>query len=598
MWPMSLSERAHAVMYDERVEALEEALGLEATYARAIRAVELREERKRQSANPGGLMHFIRYFWHIVEPTKKFVDGWVLDAMCAHLEAVDRGEIQKLLITVPPGSMKSLLCSVFFPLWQWGPREKPSLRYLNFAYASHLTERDNGRMLLILKSREWRELWGDRREQQWVEAIGKYVLVRKGFTLTAEGQQKIATSKTGWKLATSVSGVGTGERADCVLLDDPHSIKDDTSEVVRPETVRWFKEAMSNRLNDMEASVIIAIMQRSHEADVAGEILRDDMGYVHLNIPAAYEREQHCVTRLQTPSTLGNSDEIFWEDPRTEEGENYWPERLSRKVFRDLQKPSNAHVWISQYQQRPEPRGGAVIKRAYWRNYVPKNGKWPKFEYVIASLDSAFTEKTHNDPSGFTVWGVFMDAEGSMCALLLMAWRKWLTLGGVTKIRPKRREESWANYKAETEKDWGIVQWMNYEGHRFKIDNLLIENKANGKDVYNELRKHSKFNPWAMTLIDPKNLDKLARIHRVHPIFAEGLIYAIVDKSYAKLAIDEAAVAPNGKYRDITDTTTQALWYLRKMGYLEHVENAVERQRLAAERAGKKPKGKKALYGA
>lgn len=564
----------------------------------------LRDElRWEQSQNPGGLLAFIRHFWHIVEPTKKFVEGWALEAMCAHLEAVDRGEIQRLLITVPPGAMKSLLCSVFFPLWQWGPRDKPTQRYLNFAYASHLTERDNGRMLLILKSPEWAELWGWRLERDPAGRCyrdGSPIMLRKGFTLNAEGKQQITTSKTGWKLATSVGGVGTGERGDGVILDDPHSIKDDTSEVVRPETVRWFKEAMSNRLNDMEASFVIAIMQRSHEADVAGEIIANDMGYVHLNIPMEYEPDQHCITMLQTPSTFSNSNEVFWEDPRRVEGECFWSERFPPRAVADIKK-LGAHVWNGQYQQRPEPRGGAILKRDYWKPYViptkgKSKGKFPEFVYILASLDSAFTEKTENDPSGFTIWGVFEADDGSMCAMLLMAWRKWLTLGGTTKIAPKRKTQSWSDYKQETEQHWGIIQWMRYECSRFKADQLLIENKASGYDIYHEMKKHAVEDPWAMTLIDPKNLDKLARINRVQPMYAEGLVWAVVDKPYAKLAIDEAAAAPRGKYRDITDSSTQALHYLRKNGYLEHVDVALARELRERERAGKKPKATAPLY--
>src|SRR5262245_8455065 len=583
-------------MYDERVEALEANVGVTGAYARALRTATLRAERDRQSANPGGLINFIRYFWHIVEPKEKFVEGWALYAMCHHLEAVDRGEIRRLLITVPPGAMKSLLCSVFFPLWQWGPRDKPDQRFLNFAYAAHLTQRDNKRMSMILNSREWRELWGPRKQK----VKGK--IVERGFVLTADGMEKIETSGTGWKLATSVGGVGTGERGNCVILDDPHSIKDDKSEVVRPETVRWFKEAMSNRLNNMERSVIIAIMQRSHEADVAGEIIDNGMGYVHLNIPMEYEADQHCTTYLQTPTTFGNDHEPYWTDPRKVEGENFWPERFPPPAVAEIKKLGD-HVWVGQYQQRPEPRGGAIIKRAYWQHYKvpekgPRAGRWPEFEYVVGSLDGAFTEKKENDPQGFSMWGVFSVPDGphkgSMGALLLSAWRKHLTLNGQARAKPKG--VSWADYKQETEHQWGVVQWARYECARFKADMLLIENKANGHDVYNEMLRQGEQDPWTHKLVDPKNLDKIARVMRVQSIFAEGLVWAITDKAYAKLTIDEAAAFPRGRFDDIIDSMTQCLWYLRKGGFLEHIDTVLAREAKARERAGKKPRGAKPLY--
>lgn len=577
-------------MLNEALSELEERIGGERAVARALRNLELREERRRQ-AEPGGLLRFIRYFWHCVEPNREFVTGWALEAMCAHLEAVDAGRITRLLITVPPGSMKSLLCSVFFPVWQWSARDKPHMRYLNFAYAAHLTQRDNQRMLQIIQSPEFQELWGPRRERD--PETGR--MTRKGFTLTADGKEKPANDCTGWKFATSVGGVGTGERGDGVILDDPHNLKDDRSEVVRPEVVRWFKEAMSNRLNDMDKSFIIAIMQRSHEADVAGTIIDEDLDYTHLNIPMEFEADNRCITHT-------DDGREFWRDPRQCDGELMWPERFNEAAIRKIKKLGD-HAWVSQYQQRPEPRGGALIKREYWRPYICKRDAagrelWPKTEFTVASLDGAYTEKQENDPNALSIWSVFQNDEGSWCALLKNAWRKHLTLNG--QARPKRRGESWADYHAEHHHQWGVMQWARYECHRHRVDTLLIEAKANGLDVINEMTRLAKFDPWQIVPINPKKLDKRARVMRVIPIFEEGLVYAVQRDGqwpkYAQITIDEMAAFPRGKFDDITDTGTQALWWLRKAGFLEHHEDQIERQRRETERAGKKPRGKKPLY--
>jgi hypothetical protein len=88
-----------------------------------------------------------------------------------------------------------------------------------------------------------------------------------------DGEKKVSNTKHGWKLATSVGGVGTGERGDRIILDDPHNVKESESEVVRKETIRWFWESMSSRLNDMESGAKVVIMQRVNEEDVAGEIV-------------------------------------------------------------------------------------------------------------------------------------------------------------------------------------------------------------------------------------------------------------------------------------------------------------------------------------
>ena len=145
------------------------------------------------------LLDFVRLTWHVIEPSRDFVEGWVIEAICDHLEAVSDGEINRLLINVPPGFTKSLLTDVFWPAWEWGPRDEPTLRYLCFSYSDALTKRDNGRFKNLITSDIYRRFWGDR------FGPGEQF-----------GRRKIENDRTGWKFASSVGGVGTGERGDRV----------------------------------------------------------------------------------------------------------------------------------------------------------------------------------------------------------------------------------------------------------------------------------------------------------------------------------------------------------------------------------------------
>src|ERR1700733_16173799 len=88
------------------------------------------------------LVGFVREAWHVLEPNARFVHNWHIDAICQHLEAVTDGRINRLLINVPPGSMKSLLVSVFWQAWEWGPRGKAALRYLATAFNDGPVKRD------------------------------------------------------------------------------------------------------------------------------------------------------------------------------------------------------------------------------------------------------------------------------------------------------------------------------------------------------------------------------------------------------------------------------------------------------------------------
>lgn len=662
-----------------------------------------RINRKKQSQR-GGLIEFVRYFWDVLEPTTPLVEGWPLDAVCEHLEAVTFGEITRLLINVPPGFMKSMMTDVMWPAWEWGPMNMPSTRYVTFSYAATLTQRDNGKFRDLLTSQKFKELWGSRLEVKTV------------------GVERVSNDKTGWKFASSVGGVGTGERGDRVICfpyetkvltskgsisigeivsskadvlvsgyvdgkvepqrifdyqsnpgsnlievvhergrfqctpthpvfvvckgyvpastlqrgdilqtlmphrrdtetshiiyiksasdadqtynlnvgphhnyfadgvlvhncDDGNNVKEAESETVRNETNRWFRESMQNRLNNMDKSAIVVIAQRVHEDDISGLILSSGMDYTHLMIPMSYEDDRHCET------------EIGWSDPRTEDGELAWPERFPVQVIDRMQHDLGPYAYAGQYQQAPVPRGGGIFKREWWQVWEPKDGKFPTFDYIVASLDSAFTEKEENDPSGMTVWGVWTDIEGTgqfdpdtgkiwrrpgpgigqPKVMLIKAWRKHLEMHGT--VVEQERDESYRQWRRRAEPQWGLCEWVA-ETCRFRnaegviigsVDKLLIEGKASGMTAAQEMQRLYGNDGW-VTQVEGVKGDKVARAHSVVPLFSNGLVYA-PDKEFAELVIDEMAVFNKGRYDDLTDSTTMCLRHFRALGLLQRKED-------------------------
>ena len=475
------------------------------------------------------------------------VEGWSLEAICEHLEAVTAGEITRLLINVPPGFMKSLLTDVFWPAWEWGPMGRPHLRYVTFSYSASLTERDNGRFRDLLSSPEYKELWGD------------------VFALRNQTVLKVMNDKTGWKLASSVGGVGTGERGDRVILDDPHNVKEIESDTVRDETVRWFRESMSNRMNN-DDSAIVVIMQRLHETDVSGTILTEGFDYCHLMIPMEYDSSRY-------PADYEGTD-IGWMDPREDEGELAWPERFSATRLTSLKRELGPYAYAGQYQQSPVARGGGIIKREWWQLWEPSDEKWPTFDYLVGSLDSAFTEKEENDPSGMTVWGVFKGENGLPCAMLVKAWRKHLEIHGT--VVERRSDETYRQWRRRAEPGWGLVEWVA-ETCRFRnsdgvvignVDRLIIEGKASGLSAAQEIQRLYGNEGWTTETVSVTG-DKVARAHAVVPVFANEQVWAPA-REWADLVIDETAIFPRGRYKDLTDSTTQALSHLRKLGLLQH----------------------------
>jgi hypothetical protein len=515
--------------------------------ARAAEELALRRQRLAHSA-PGGLFTFIRDLWPVVEPTTPFVDGWCLRGICEHLEAVHHGRIKRLLINVPPGFAKSLTVNTFFPAWEWGAMGRSDHRYLSFSYAAHLTERDNGRLLAILRSQHYQRLYG------------------KTVKPIAEGRVKLEITGTGWKFASSVGGVGTGERGSRILLDDPHNIAEGESETILRSTMRWFRESMQNRLNSLEDDAIVVIMQRVSEGDISGIIIENYPQYVHLCVPMEYEVGRKCTTS------------IGWSDPRSDTGQLAWPERYSDETL--LPFKTLPYMWGAQYQQSPEPRGGGIIKREWWRIWGKadeiendvKPGAFPVFEFVLASFDGAYTERKENDPSALSVWGLWFKTDDTQRAIglpgmpqimLIDAWRKWLPLHGAD---PEQYalEDDVAYLKRKRDKQ-GIVECIADTCRKWKVDKLLIEGKATGFSVEQEMRRLFSREKFSCQIVDPGHVDKAGRAHVVSHLFADGIIWR-PDREWAILVEDELASLPHGRYDDLADTATMALNWFRKNG--------------------------------
>lgn len=279
------------------------------------------------------LAGFVREAWPILEPRARYTHGWHIDAICEHLEAVTRGEVNRLLINVPPGSSKSLLTSVIWPAWEWGPAALPSLRYLATSFNEGPVKRDTRKSRDLILSAWFQALWPLR--------------------LPRTGETSFANEKTGTREGVAFGSL-TSQRGDRLLIDDPHSTETAESDAERTRTTRQFREGALDRLNDLERSAIVCIMQRLHANDVAGVIESlPELGFVQLVIPMEFEPERRCSTR------------IGWTDPRTEAGELMEPIRFGRDAVEKLKIGKGSYAYASQYQQRPAPREGGMMKRRW-----------------------------------------------------------------------------------------------------------------------------------------------------------------------------------------------------------------------------------------
>jgi len=506
------------------------------------------------------LASFVKQAWHIIEPGQPYIHGWHIDFICEHLEAITRGEVlddgtpyNRLLINVPPGTMKSLLVGVFWPAWEWGPQNLPHHRFVCASHSLDLAIRDGLRMRRLITSEWYQERWGDR------------------VQLTGDQNQKtkFENTATGFRQAAAAGSI-TGARGDRVIIDDPHSVDGANSDAMRESTVQWFKEAVPTRLNNPDRSAIVVVMQRLHEADVSGTILDGQLGYDHIMLPMEYDQEREHTTMLGLA------------DPREEEGELLFPERFPPEVVERDKRVMGPYATAGQFQQEPTPRGGGVIKPAWW--VLWENEGFPPCDYIVASLDTAYTTKQENDFSALTVWGIFTsdissitqnnyvsrNERGSRRSIADQnaAFDEGVKIRDLLDVNPESvpRVLLMGAWQERLEMP-DLVDKVISTCKLMKVDTLLVENKAAGISVGQELRRLMTGEEFGVTLINPGSIDKLSRLYSVQHLFSEGVIYA-PDRHWSDLVIKQCEVFPKGKHDDLVDTVSMALRFMRERNLL------------------------------
>jgi predicted phage terminase large subunit-like protein len=350
------------------------------------------------------LHKFVERNWHLVEPMVPFQSNWHIEELCHVLEQVSLGafrkalratpandvaarqklqvvieaiesrtdgtELRRVVINVPPGTMKSLLVSVFWPSWEWATL--PSLKYLTASYSSHLTLRDNRRVRTIV-SDEWYQ-------------------VHYGFRLLGDQSavEKFATSGQGLRIATSVGGLGTGEHPDRIIIDDPITAQEARSDVERSKANTWFSNTIGSRGIARDVAIIV-IMQRLHEDDLTGYLLVRG-GWEHVCFPMRF-----------TPSRLpSDEDKGYAADPRDRReiaGELLWPALLPEAKIRQLELDLGPYDTAGQLQQMPAPEGGGLFKREWFKfvDVLPMNLRYCR------GWDTGATEGGGDDTTGVKI---------------------------------------------------------------------------------------------------------------------------------------------------------------------------------------------------
>jgi predicted phage terminase large subunit-like protein len=301
------------------------------------------------------LRHFIREAWPILEPANPLRSDWYVDCLSEHLEAVSKGQLPRLLINMPFRSSKSRVTSVFWHAWDWTLR--PWRRWLFNSYAEKLSLRDAVAARRLIESQWYQERWGHL------------------FQLTDDQNRKerYDTTRSGFRVSTSVKGMNTGEGGDISVADDPHNVEEGESDAERVNVLEWWDETMSSRFVDPHTHARVIVMQRIHNQDLAGHVLSKSRDYHHLCLPGEWEPPTYLRdTTIRDETKPQPHDQCaIYPDPRTEKGQPLDSYRFSAEVLAGMKNELGVYAYAGQVQQRPVPRTGAIFEEKLFRDLPP-----------------------------------------------------------------------------------------------------------------------------------------------------------------------------------------------------------------------------------
>ncbi|GHC08891.1 phage terminase large subunit [Thermomonas carbonis] len=317
---------------------------------------------------------FIRRTFAHLDPQTTYAHNWHIDLLADRLMQVADGKIKRLIINVPPRSLKSIMASIAFPAWLLG--REPTKRVICASYGQDLATK-LGRDCHAVISSDW-----------YKTAFPTRLMTSRSPIADFETLQR------GGRLATSVGGVLTGRGGEVLIIDDPVKPDEAMSDSQRKVANEWFDNTLYSRLNNKTTGAIIIIMQRLHLDDLVGHVLEKE-GWEVVSLPAiAIEDETWKYQVLTKPRVYVRAA-----------GEALHPNHETPEALAALRSTLGEYAFSAQYQQSPVPMGGGFIKEAWLQRYTDKT-KPKSFEYIMQSWDTANKASEVADYSVCTTWGI------------------------------------------------------------------------------------------------------------------------------------------------------------------------------------------------
>jgi predicted phage terminase large subunit-like protein len=497
----------------------------------------LRQKERRKSES--SLIEFYKASWHVLEPSTERLDNWHLEYLSEYLEIAalripaeygpHAGKIARnILANIPPRYSKSRLVTVCFPVWCWIQESSkshiagPGLRAACWSYSDKLSTKHSVERRLLIQSAWFLGNW-------------------RHFKLTSDQNVKteFENGARGHMLATSIGGTSTGKGGNLLIVDDPQDPKRAHSDAMRYAGIEFYKSSVQTRMDDKKRGIKIVVMQRLHDEDLSGWLLKHQPGkWIHIKIPGVIDETGEAMEFV-----FPRSGRVVKMKP----GDFLWEEREGKEEMDEQRTGLGSAGFAGQYKQDPAPKEGYIIKKdwiRYW-HYLPSGPgrQWvqipDRFDKKITSWDLSMKDKwqakSKDGPDHTAAWA--MGKRGSDVFLV----DRLLEI--LEFVQTKRDFEDFA------------------KKHPDAIQHV-IEDKASGPALQSELKSIV----GSLFMFEPRG-SKEERMETVSPQFEAGNVFlphpSMKGFEWVDEFVERLCKFPNISVKDDMDALSQGLIHLK-----------------------------------
>ena len=448
---------------------------------------------------------FVKLLAPLMLDGNDYRDGRHIEAIASTLEDIDAGTADRLMLALPPGSMKSVLL-MLFSAWCMG--RHPTWRIMWISHTSSKAEECSGRVRDLVRSSEYLEIFPSVRIRDDMSGVTHWKLVTGGSFMPAGAGKSIA-----------------GYRFNLGILDDPLSEQTAKSDAERERVNNWYGPGFRSR--KLPTSRIVLVNTRWHVKDLSGFLLDK----------AARNPRVDQWQLISIPAILDSQSAQYLMLP---DGGSYWPEYITMDDLIATREGLSRSDWGALYMQTPTGEDGNIFSKDDFQDWEDDDP--PECVEIIQTLDTAFKAKAKSDFSVIQTWGIFhltfVDDKGyeyqEPNAILLNQVRgRW--------TYPQLRKQAQEQYEI------------------FRPDRMIIEDKASGQSLIQDLR----LNGLPVLPFQPDR-DKVARAHAVTGIVERQRVWLPLKKKYGAELLQEALEFPKGAHDDSVDAMVMGLLHFRR----------------------------------